>query len=301
MKSSIRKSLRSICLSVVAIIVLCLLTVDCATSGFTGFQTVGKPARRVGMVSDSLISYSSLEGKHFPTATSPYLEVVLKKKLAAKVRYDSTTYQETIFKKQRSKIEGNILPLACIAGLSLLLGEPYSDYYLGATGLVLLLTPSPPAEYSYTHVPGSDNVIVSYRDEVVNVPAPGEVLIAFGRDTVQTDESGVAQFHVDPSQCDVGVTIEHPTTGESYIVRRVLKDNKITADWTKTVKLLRKFVGTTVTVAELAHLLTAGASAELVILTVIVDAITGVVIDFFIEKLGASTQHYYDWLIVVRR
>jgi hypothetical protein len=284
----------------IAIAVLCLAT-SCATSGFTGYRTVEKPPRRVGSVSDSLIGYSPVEAKHFPSQASPYLEIGLKKRLTAKVRYDSRTHQEKIFKKQRSKIEANMLPIAGIVGMSLFFGEPYSAYALPAAGLLLLLIPPPPAEYSYTYVPGSDDVLVSYRDEVVSVPARGESLIAVGMDTVQTDENGVARFHVKPSQCDTGITIVHVTTGDSYLVRRVQKDSTVTADWVKTARILSQVVGSALTVRDLVSMVTAGAGTAAILLTVVVDAITGMIIDFVIEKLGTSTRQYYDWLIIVRQ
>ncbi len=200
-------NLRTLFLTTVAIAVFCLITSSCATSGFSGYRTIEKPPRRVGPVSDSLISYSSFEGKNFPTDASPYLELGLKKTLREKVLYESKTYQERIFKKQDSKIKANMLPIAGIIGMSLIFGESYSYYALPAGGLVLLLMPSPPPEYSYTYLPGSDNVIVSYKDEIVSLPAAGEQLIAMGIDTVQTDENGVARIRVKPSQCDTGITI----------------------------------------------------------------------------------------------
>jgi|GEM_PF-2730221 len=287
-------------LAIIAVIGLCLLTVGCATSGYTGYRTIERPPQRVGPVSESFIEYSSLTGEHFPTEGAPFLKVILKKRLEAQVRYEARTYQERIYKKQRSKIEANLLPLSCVAGMSLFFGEPYSDYALPAAGIAFLLVPPPDPKYSYTYVHGSEDVIVTYRDEVITVPAPEEVLIAKGTDTVTTNQNGAARFHVIPSQCDSGVVVAHPESGTSYLVKRVLKERKITKDWVETAQLLNNLVGSAVTIAKLTNMASAGAGTEVMVLTVIVDAITGVVIDFVIEKLGTSTEQYYAWLIIVR-
>ncbi len=93
----------------------------------------------------------------------------------------------------------------------------------------------------------------------------------------------------------------HVTTCDSYLVRRVKRDSTITADWVKTAKILNEVVGSSVTAAKLISKATAGIATEVMILTVVVDIVTGMIIDFFIEKLGTVSQQYFDWLIVVRR
>jgi len=285
------------------LLLLIVLLAQCAQFQFYDYRTVKSSSQRIGVVADRLIGYNRLEVISFPNESSPVLHVYLTKMISRTVKYKTDSHREEIYKKQVSNLEAFL--------------DEYGGFWVGFHGFMFILAGKlwlpyaavttwigttmvdPQPEFEYHLVPRSEETEVSYRENMLSIPAQGESLLIDESRTIQTNNNGHATIRVDPSQFDTGITIRHVATDNTYLVRREKKERTIRADWVKTVKLLNLAIGWAQTLAKLVNTAIAGAGSHVMVLTIVVHIASGLVINFAIEKLGTTTEQYYKWIVIV--
>ena len=294
--------------ALIFIFISCILVslFGCASFHYLGSRTMPDETTKVGSVGSKVGGYGPLKINVTPTVDSPILKVYFPKQMIQKIRYETKTHQEEVFRRQPTRFKGKFLIMAGIAGATafwtLELGldnqsGPAGILALGGLAEVFYIfsTPRPPEEIKYVQIPGSNNVEITYKEETETITAAGETLVMDNRVSAKTDGNGVATFSVrNLVDFDKGIIISHPSSKAKYLISRIPKERTIQRDWVEAARRLELVVGA----GEVIKIGVETVIKAIKPVVLITETIAGVVIHLLVEKFGTYTEQFYEWVVI---
>lgn len=293
-------------------VLTCVLGTGCAQFKFSGFRTVPEAPQRMEVVGESLGEYAPVTVVDYPRASYPVLHLRLLRDMIRTVRYDSVIRTDSVFEKKRKSIEGAYAGIGLGAVIAFADGPSDVSVLLGAIigGVSIwaaheFVDPRKLTEARYASA--RRHRVPFYRRENGRVAAVGETLITDTGQHIVTDADGVATLRTALVRYDNGVTLRHVNSGRTYLVRRILREAEVTAEWADRTARALKLGGRAMTFVDLirrirrlrgaAGLATAPTVGGIVII-IVIDLVSGAVIDEVVSTLATTTVPYYDWIFL---